>query len=106
MLAAIGVVVVATLLALVLAVGTEVRHRAQAAADAAALAAAADAIAGEAGACERARELAVANGAQLRTCSLADSISDLTVSIELGGMLRPFGPVVARARAGPASIGG
>lgn len=104
MLAAIGVVVIATGVALALCLGTEIRHRAQAAADAAALAAAADAIAGDAGACERARQLAGANGAQLRTCSVVDSISDLSVSIELPGVLRPLGPVIARARAGPASV--
>jgi secretion/DNA translocation related TadE-like protein len=105
MLAGMGVVVVATVVALALGLGTEVRHRAQAAANAAALAAAADAIAGEAGACERARELAVANGAELRSCTVSDAISDLTVSIELPGMLRRIGPVTARARAGPASVG-
>jgi secretion/DNA translocation related TadE-like protein len=100
-----GVVVIATVVAVALGLGTEVRHRAQAAADAAALAAAADALAGESGACDRARELASANSARLRSCTLADAISDVTVSIELPGLLRRLGSVTARARAGPASIG-
>ncbi|HVX70117.1 MAG TPA: Rv3654c family TadE-like protein [Mycobacteriales bacterium] len=106
MLAGIGVVLVALVVAVALVFGTEVRHRAEAAADAAALAAAADVLAGEAAACDRARDLAAANGAQLRTCSVADSISDLTVVIPLPGALRPLGPVTARARAGPVSVGG
>lgn len=104
MLAGIGVVVAATCVAVALGIGTELRHRAQGAADAAALAAASDAIAGEAGACERARQLAVANGAQVERCAVADSIADLTVSMQLPGVLRPLGPVRARARAGPASV--
>jgi secretion/DNA translocation related TadE-like protein len=104
MLAGIGVVVAATVVALALGVGLEVRHRAQGAADAAALAAAADSLAGPAGACERAREIAAANRARVRSCSVTDAIADLTVSVELPGALRPIGPVTARARAGPASI--
>lgn len=106
MLAGIGVVVAATGAALALGVGVEFRHRAQGAADAAALAAASDALAGEASACERARQLAAANGAHLRSCTVADSIADLTVAIDLPGALRSLGPVTARARAGPASAGG
>ena len=105
MLAAIGVVVVALVVALAVAFGTEVRHRAQSAASAAALAAAADALAGPAGACERGRQLAAANGAHIRSCSVTDSISDVTVAIDLPGILRRLGPVTARARAGPASVG-
>lgn len=105
MLAGIGVVVAATAVAMSLGIVTELRHRAQAAADAAALAAAADALAGEADACDRAAELAGANGAQVRACSVVDSIADLTVAVELPGALRPLGPVTARARAGPASAG-
>lgn len=105
MLGGIAVVLAGTGVALALGVGIDVRHRAQAAADAAALAAASDALAGQAGACERARELAVANGARLRSCSVVDSIADLTVSIDLPGALRPLGPATARARAGPASAG-
>ncbi|HVS67194.1 MAG TPA: Rv3654c family TadE-like protein [Mycobacteriales bacterium] len=106
MLAGIVFVVAATAVALALGLGLDVRHRAQGAADAAALAAAADSLAGSAGACERAREIAAANGARLRSCSVVDAIADLTVSIELPGVLRAIGPVMARARAGPASVGG
>jgi secretion/DNA translocation related TadE-like protein len=105
MLTGIGVVVAATSLAIVYGVGTEFRHRAQGAADAAALASAADALAGPAGACERAGQLAAANGARLEQCTVAHSIADVTVSVDLPGVLRSFGPVRARARAGPASIG-
>jgi secretion/DNA translocation related TadE-like protein len=104
-LGGVSVIVVGTVVAVALGFGTEVRHRAQAAADAAALAAAADAIAGQAAACERARQFADRNGARLQSCAVHDAIADLTVGIDLPGMLRPLGPVVARARAGPASIG-
>jgi secretion/DNA translocation related TadE-like protein len=104
-LGGVSVIVVGTVVAIALGFGTEVRHRAQAAANAAALAAASDAIAGEAAACERARQLADLNGARLQSCAVHNAIADLTVGIELPGMLRPLGPVVARARAGPASIG-
>ena len=106
MLAGIGVVVLATGLSLALGLGTEGRHRAQSAAIAAALAAAADALAGPAGACERGRQLALANGARLQSCAVADAIADVTVAIDLPGALRALGPVTARARAGPASVGG
>jgi secretion/DNA translocation related TadE-like protein len=106
MLAGIGVVVATACVALAIGVGTEFRHRAQGAADAAALASAADALAGPAGACERARQLASANGARLEQCSVAHSIADVTVAIDLPGVLRSLGPVRARARAGPAGIGG
>ncbi len=105
MLAGIGVVVAATGVAIAYGVGTEFRHRAQGAADAAALASAADVLAGPEGACERARQLAAANGARLERCAVAHSIADVTVSIELPGALRSLGPVRARARAGPASVG-
>ncbi|HVT20602.1 MAG TPA: Rv3654c family TadE-like protein [Mycobacteriales bacterium] len=105
LVAGIAVVATATGVALALGVGTEMRHRAQGAADAAALATAADALAGQAGACERGRQLAQANGAHLRTCSLHDAIADVTVDVDLPGVLGPLGPVAARARAGPASVG-
>lgn len=104
MLTGIGLVVAATGVVVALGVGAETRHHAQGAADAAALAAAADALVGPAGACERARELAAANGARLEGCSLTNAIADVQVSVDLPGALRPLGPVVARARAGPASV--
>jgi secretion/DNA translocation related TadE-like protein len=106
MLAGIAVVVLATAVAIAVGIGTAARHRAQGAADAAALAAAADALAGQPGACVRAKELAVANGAHLDRCAVANSIADVTVSVPLPGALGPLGPVAARARAGPASVAG
>ncbi|MGN6475217.1 MAG: Rv3654c family TadE-like protein [Mycobacteriales bacterium] len=104
MLTGIGLVVAATGVVIALGVGADMRHRAQGAADAAALAAAADALVGQAGACERARELATANGARLEGCSLTNAVAEVRVSVELPGALRRLGPVVARARAGPASV--
>lgn len=104
MLAGIGVVIAATAVALLLGIGTALQHRAQGAADAAALASAADALSGQAGACERARELAVANGARMDDCVVLHSIADVTVEVELPASLRWLGPVRARARAGPASV--
>ena len=98
----IGLVAAVTAVALAVGVATETRHRAQGAADAAALAAASDAIGGPAAACELGRRLAERNDGRLVSCVVRDAIADVTVQITPPGVLAAFGPVVARARAGPA----
>jgi secretion/DNA translocation related TadE-like protein len=105
MLTAICLVALATGLALAIGIATQTRHRAVAAADAAALAAAADAVDGAPSACAQGIELAARNGARLISCVVADAIAEVTVQMSAPGVLARFGPVVARARAGPASAG-
>lgn len=78
------------------------RHRGDAAADMAALAGAARVSAGSGGACERAREIAVASGAEVSKCRVQGDVVDVWVTVDLKvpmgmGNMR----VVSRARAGP-----
>ena len=84
--------------AVVLALGPAVaaRHRAGGAADLAALAAADRALSGAATACEAARRVAGAQGAEVVRCAVQGEIADVTA-------LARFGPYVpqARSRAGP-----
>ncbi|MBV2357894.1 hypothetical protein KUM39_26660 [Streptomyces sp. J2-1] len=84
----------------VLALGQAVvvRHRAAGSADLAALTAADHWAEGEDGACDRARELAVAQGSRVVRCALTGDISDVTAAVGRG----PFAAEV-RARAGPAA---
>lgn len=74
-----------------------VRHRVNGAADLAALAAAARLADGERVACEQAERVAVAHRAVLLRCSAAgwEVVAEVSATT-------PFGPVNARARAGPA----
>ena len=101
---AVGLVTVVIAMA-VAAAGTVIvaRHRAQAAADLAALAGAARVMEGEEAACARAREIAFANGARLRSCRVTGW--DLTVSAEVSPaqVAAVAGSVTATARAGPAT---
>lgn len=99
----IGLLAGAAALGLAIGIAVETRHRVQAAADAAALAAAGDAISGSAAACNRGADLARRNGAHLTSCLIHDAIADVRVEARPPGTLAIFGPVVARARAGPAS---
>jgi secretion/DNA translocation related TadE-like protein len=103
MLIVIGLVAAATAVALAVAVATQTRHRAVAAADAAALATAVDVLHGATSACAHGSELAARNGGHLVSCVVADAIADVTVQVTPPGVLAAFGPVTARARAGPAS---
>lgn len=82
---------------LVLGAGFAARQRIVAAADAAALAAA-DAASGAVPGvpCDRAGELAGANGAALETCTL----DGLVATVDVSGALGPF-PLRARSTAGP-----
>ncbi|MFF4248209.1 Rv3654c family TadE-like protein [Streptomyces sp. NPDC001822] len=87
-------VVFAVLLALGQAVSA--RHRAGGAADLAALAAADRALHGPDEACDAAREVAVAQEAELVRCSVLGEIADVTARAGFG----PYRPE-ARSRAGP-----
>ncbi|MFI6101021.1 Rv3654c family TadE-like protein [Lentzea sp. NPDC051213] len=96
--------VAAMLLLLVVSVGgaqigaaVVARHRVTGAADLAALAAAAGLTEGEGNACEQAKRVAEANGARTDQCT----VSGWEVVVEVSATT-PFGPVSARARAGPA----
>ncbi|MFE7512817.1 Rv3654c family TadE-like protein [Streptomyces sp. NPDC057540] len=82
----------------VLALGQAVaaRHRAGGAADLAALAAADRALWGEGEACAAASRVAVAQGAELVRCVVADGVSEVTARVVRG----PYRPEV-RSRAGP-----
>ncbi|MGF1342435.1 Rv3654c family TadE-like protein [Streptomyces flavovirens] len=84
--------------AVVLALGQAVaaRHEAGAAADLAALAAADRALLGAAEACEAAREVTGAQGAELVRCVVRGDIADVTARAHFG----PYAPE-ARSRAGP-----
>ncbi|MER6644724.1 Rv3654c family TadE-like protein [Streptomyces anulatus] len=84
--------------AVVLALGQAVaaRHRAGGAADLAALAAADRALEGVVVACETARRVALAQGAELVRCAVHGEIADVTARSGFG----PYLPTV-RARAGP-----
>lgn len=84
--------------AVVLALGQVVsaRHKAGGVADLAALAAADTALRGTAAACGAAREVAVAQGAELVRCVVRGEIADVTARSRFG----PYAPEV-RSRAGP-----
>ncbi|MFD5825341.1 Rv3654c family TadE-like protein [Lentzea sp. NPDC060358] len=101
--AALSGVVAMVLLMIVAVTGAQVgaavvvRHRVTGAADLAALAAAARLADGGGSACEQAELVAAANGATCRRCT----VSGEEVVVEVSAAT-PFGPVNARARAGPA----
>ena len=78
------------------------RHAAETAADLAALAGARNAILGESGACDHARDVARENGARLVSCRLDGLDAVVEVERALPGRMAAFGPVRARARAGRA----
>ena len=98
--AMLGVLTAGGLALAVTTVGA-VREQAFGAADLAALAAASDRSADPAQACRRAGRIAEGGGARLTACQVAGSTVDVVVTVALPGPLAPFGPVVARARAGP-----
>lgn len=87
-----------TVFAVVLALGQAVaaRHRAGGAADLAALAAADRTLQGAVVACETARRVALAQGAEVVRCAVHGEIADVTARSGFG----PYLPTV-RARAGP-----
>ncbi len=73
--------------------------RAVTAADLAALAGAERLARALPGPCDAAAAVAVANGSVLRVCRVQSGTVEITVARGLVGPARPFGPVVARARA-------
>lgn len=77
------------------------RHRAASAADLAALAGAAHALEGADVACRRARRIATAHSATVRSCTLDGATLLLEVGLTAPGPLARWGQVHARARAGP-----
>lgn len=101
--AAVSGVVAMLLLIIVVVAGARIgaavvaRHRVTGAADLAALAAAARLADGGESACEQAKRVAADNRAELRNCA----VSGWEVVVEVSATT-PFGPVNARARAGPA----
>ncbi|MFE7748690.1 Rv3654c family TadE-like protein [Streptomyces sp. NPDC057428] len=99
--AAITTSTLCVVFAVVLALGQAVsaRHRAGGAADLAALAAADRALRGSAAACGAAREVAVAQGAELVRCSVQGEIADVIARAHFG----PYKPEV-RSRAGPPEV--
>ncbi|RCW40196.1 secretion/DNA translocation related TadE-like protein [Halopolyspora algeriensis] len=78
------------------------RHRAEGAADLAALAAAAHAARGAEPACARARWVVEEMHAATVSCRLDGLDARVRVRLDVPGLLPGFGPVDARARAGPA----
>ncbi|WP_329788172.1 Rv3654c family TadE-like protein [Lentzea sp. DG1S-22] len=101
--AAVSGVVAMLLLIIVAAGGARIgsavvaRHRVTGAADLAALAAAARLVEGDESACEQAKRVALENSAELTGCT----VNGWEVVVEVSAAT-PFGPVNARARAGPA----
>ncbi|WP_243070845.1 Rv3654c family TadE-like protein [Candidatus Mycolicibacterium alkanivorans] len=95
------IVVVVTIAMAGVRVGSAVvaRHRAQAAADLAALAAAARLPDGPAAACEGARGITGAMGAELAGCDVAELDVVVAVAVAVGGW--SGGQARASARAGP-----
>jgi secretion/DNA translocation related TadE-like protein len=94
-----AIAVLCVVFGVVLALGQAVlaRHRAAGGADLAALAAADQWTLGASTACDRADEIARAQGARLTRCALVGEISDVTATAGRG----PF-TVEVRSRAGPA----
>ena len=81
------------------------RNRAASVADLAALAAADAAEGGPEIACARARSVAAASRAGLRSCSLEGEVAVVVAEVRPLGPLGELGSASARARAGPASLG-
>ena len=82
------------------------RHRATAAADLAALAGAGRAVVGDADACARAGEIAVANSARLTSCRVApDAVVTVTVEVPVRFGRLGVHTATAQARAGPVEPG-
>ncbi len=80
------------------------RHRAGAAADAAALAAAGEGGLDPVVACAAARAAAAQVGGRLRSCAMSGPYAVVAVAVPSPDPIEWLGPVVARARAGPAGL--
>ncbi len=105
-LALSGVVLLSGAASVLAGVAMICRHEAGTAADLSALAAASQALSGSEIACSRAEEIALANGADLQSCSFgSDGVVDVavTVTVQFGSL--GLGQARAQARAGPAETG-
>jgi secretion/DNA translocation related TadE-like protein len=100
-LGAIAALALLTVLVMSLASAVLARHRAEAAADLAALAAASRVETGAGQPCAAARRVARHMAVRLRTCRRAGVDAITEVALPPSGLLEPFGPASARARAGP-----
>lgn len=106
-LALSGVLLLAGAASVLAGVAIISRHQAGTAADLAALAAASQAISGSEVACAKAQGIAVANEATMESCGLAaDGVVDVTVTVPVEFGPLGVGVARARARAGPAEVGG
>jgi secretion/DNA translocation related TadE-like protein len=111
-LAIIGVVLAAGVIAAMAAAAVLTRHRAAVAADAAALAAASTVVAGASSACGTAARVAGENGARLASCAVGGSTVEVSVAVRPPGCLAwldrvgRLGEARLNARAGPAETYG
>lgn len=101
LLAAMSVVAMVTAAALAVATVAAHRQRSATAADLTALAAASAPSGADIDGCRRALSVAAANGGRLVGCHAEAGAIEVTVAVELPGLLEPFGPVSVRSRAGP-----
>ncbi|NJP91028.1 flp pilus-assembly TadE/G-like family protein [Nonomuraea sp. FMUSA5-5] len=79
------------------------RHRVNSAADLGALAAAKLALIDPEGACDRASELAAANGVRLADCQITDDVADVWTELAVSLPLLGTRTVQGRSRAGPST---
>lgn len=98
-----AVVALLAVFAVALQLGAAVitRHRAESAADLAALAAAAHAVSGTQAACAAADRVTGGMAVRLLSCDLRGWEARVRVEATPPGLLAPFGPARATARAGP-----
>ncbi len=82
------------------------RQRAAGAADMAALAAAGDPSGDPESMCGRAHAIGFANRSRVLSCRISGDTVEIAVAVDLPGALAGLGPLVARARAGPANSAG
>jgi secretion/DNA translocation related TadE-like protein len=105
-LALAGVLALVGAAAVLVGAAVVARHRASAAADLAALAAAGPDLAGDAGPCAAAEEIAAANAAEVTSCTIGPGgVVEVAVRVpvEFGGL--GVHSATGRARAGPVTPG-
>lgn len=102
----IGIAVITVVMVAIgaLGAGEIIRRQAAAAADAAALAGAAAVDDGTATACGAAAAMAATDQAAMLSCTISGAIVTVAVRRPLPGLLHIFGPVAARAAAGPGGV--
>ncbi|WP_433499236.1 Rv3654c family TadE-like protein [Sphaerimonospora sp. CA-214678] len=102
--AMMALICVAALVVVQIGAAAVARHRARSAADLSALAAASWMFAEPGRACERARTVAMVNGARLRSCSLSDGVAAVSVVVAITLPLAGNRTATGTARAGPVSV--